>query len=206
MTNDEIIGEFRRKYQHSYIFVEFPEESSCKEELFYVEAIEIEGNGKAFLHLRSDHLGKILLNINSDHTLKFKSPPCGVFQHEKDAYYFRRIPARQWQRGVCEANSSCLAVHKKYIRFGDGHLSYGLVKDAFARQVFDYRTAKDFIISGDLRSVALADNFSLVANLVGQAGFMLFFWECPIAIIEPNKGVIILQEPFTRQVGEIING
>ncbi len=190
MTPAEILQDFRRRYEQSYVFVEFPEDnpSMCgKEGLFFVERITGNTSDTGVLHLTSDEYGKIKLNLATDHTIKFMYPPIGVFQNGKQAYYMRRLPNRQYKRGLCSENCRISPVTSRIYEAGRGDgMPFETVAAAFVAHSFSFAAAMDKLNYGECRSVAMHDNFSLVAAMTAANERLLMFWDCPVAKVTPN--------------------
>lgn len=187
MTHEEIIHDFRKRYEGTYVFVQEP--NSTEENLFYVESISADKGKVGALHLTSPVLGTLRLNLGGAHTLKFIQAPVGVFQHGADAYCCQRKPLRQWRRGLCTDNMDIVrATHRIYIK--SVSFTHELISSAFTRQTYSLKDAFPLLATLKYRSVALQKNFSVSQPFTTAPSYVLFFWEVPIATIS-DKGTLI---------------
>lgn len=201
MNQTQILNDFRRRYEGTYVFVEFPD--NPKEELFHVDRIEESASTVGILCLSSNDYGKIRLNFATDHTLKFKYPPVGVFQHQKQAFYFRRVPAKQYARGICSGNSDVQAVTSQIVRFSDP-MTFAMIDDAFKAQKYGITGAMYLLTKKGYKSVALEDNFAVSAPLTNSENFVLFYFDVPVAYLNAaGKVTMTLEETFREQIAQI---
>lgn len=199
MELNDIVRDFVQRYEKSYIWVSPPDNN--EESLFYVDRVTADRTKIANLTLTSPEFGKIILNMGTAHTLKFKYPPVGVFQYRQDAYMFRRNPAKQYRRGLCAGNSSIAAVYRDLTQAGDVDLSFDLLQSAYQAQSYSFADACRMLTSGKYRSVALKNQFSLLLPITPIADYLLMFWETPIASINPVDGrVVTIYEPSFEKV------
>jgi hypothetical protein len=206
MNIDEILTDFKRRYEHSYIWVAPPE--SDEESLFFVSRITKDKCSIANLELTSPEFGKIILNMGTSHTLKFKYPPVGVFQSGTDAYMFRRLPVKQYRIGIYDGNSSIAPVHRYLTgqRATEIDFNFDQVLSAFRKETHTFRDALKMLASGKYRSVALSRNFSLMLSYTGNDGYLLLYWETPIALIDTTGTVKLMYEKSYESVVEQIKG
>ncbi len=186
MEFNEIVRDFVQRYEKTFIWVSPPD--SNEESLFYVDKVTADKTKIANLTLTSPEFGKIILNMGTAHTLKFKYPPVGVFQYKHDSYMFRRNPAKQYRRGLCEGNSYTHEVHHKLVGSSPRDLTFDLLSAAYQAQSYSFKDALRMLESGKYRSVALRNNFSLVLPVSPVPDYLLMFWETPIASINPTDG------------------
>lgn len=202
MNQQQIIADFRRRYEGTYVFVEFP--NSAKEELFRVDSIEDSDATVGILCLSSDDYGKIRLNFATDHRILFKYPPIGVFQNGNQAYLFRRLPARQYARGICAGNSEIVPVTGLIKRHPNG-LNFQTVKNAFIGKTYTFREAVAMLESKKFMSVALADGFSLSLSPTAQEGYLMFYFDIPVAWVNLKGELsIVLEETYNDQIKMVI--
>jgi len=203
MTQDEIVAEFRKKYEGTYIYVQEP--NSIEENLFYVRSIEPSSDKVGILNLESDNIGKIRLNFGSAHTLKFLQAPVGVFQSGPDAMFCRRKPGRQWRRGICSDNTTINTTVSQVVQNRRGEFDFNLVQDAFAGAFTSLKDAFAKLNSKKFRSVALFEGFSLSQAFVNSPDYVLFFWDLAVAKISPAGKVSLVLEPiFTKQILQLL--
>lgn len=207
MNIDEILNDFKRRYEHSYIWVAPPE--SDEESLFFVNRISKDKSSIANLELTSPEFGKIILNMGTSHTLKFKYPPVGVFQSGVDALMFRRLPVKQYKVGLYTGNSSISPVyqHLRGLRAPVvDNLDFDQVLSAFRKETHTFSDALKMLSSGRFRSVALARNFSLMLSMTGNGGYLLLYWETPVAAVDTTGKVTLMYEKSYESVIEQIKG
>jgi hypothetical protein len=204
MTNDEVIQDFRRRYEGTFVFLKM--ENSGIETLCRVDQVEYSSSKIGVLHLTSEKFGSLKINIGSDtHSLKFKSPKPGVFQHGRDAFLFHRRPARQYRRGVCADNSVLWNVTRSVV----GSLTRwnaAEVQAAFDHQVSSLPEALQQLDKGTARSVALPDNFSVSLSPFDSPDLVVWNWSYPIAKCD-GKGKLthIYEDVFKPQLEEMFN-
>lgn len=198
----------KRRYEHTYVFVEFPEDHkslSGKEALFYVDSINTDDSAVGTMCLSSIEYGKISLNLATEYTLKFKYPPVGVFQNGKEAYYFRRLPQRQYARGICSANSTISPVTSG-LYATRATMNHESVQAAFNGVTHDLKFALQALEKGFV-SVALDDCFSLCVSMTAAPEHILFFWDIPVARVnKEGKLILTLEEAFSVQINKLLEG
>lgn len=207
MDINEILSDFKRRYEQSYIWVVPPD--SEEESLFFVNRITADRCSVANLELTSPEFGKIILNMGTSHTLRFKYPPVGVFQNGPDALMFRRIPAKQYKVGLYCGNASIVPVYNTLIgkrQHNDEELAFEQVLSAFRAETYTFKDALKMLGSGKYRSVALARNFSLMLSTVANNEYHLLFWDAPVAKVDTNGNVVHLYEKAFESVINQVKG
>lgn len=194
MEMNEIMTDFRRRWEGGFVWVEAPD--SGEESLFHVDRITNDRVKVGTMELSSPEYGKILLNMGTAHTLRFKYPPVGVFQNGTDSYMFRRVPAKQYKHAIYSGNSSVAAVTDDMVgRAGRNrdreNLKFDDVLAAFRGETYTFEDALKMLSSGRYRSIALQRNWSLSLNPMGKDGYVLLYWETPVAIVGPKTGETI---------------
>ncbi len=204
MNNEEVIQDFRRRYQGTFVFLRM--ENKDIETLVKVDEVQDSSSKVGVLRLSSEEFGALTLNIgSSDHSLVFKSPPVGVFQHHNHAFLFQRRPVRQYQRGICSNNSYMASVTAKLT----GNLSYWLdseIKSAFNHKTFSLAEGLDLINKSKIPgSVALKDNFSISRSMFSSPEHVLWYWDHPVARCT-SKGEVtkIYEDVMTSQLKELM--
>lgn len=191
MTNDQALQDFRRRYEGTYVYLELHAEQ--REVIAYVRAVESSPNKVGWLHLDTEEYGVLQLNLGSEgHTLKFKYPPVGVFQNGNWAHVFYRRPQRQYRRGLCQDNSYILSTSRL---LGGGSSGFNLkaLKNAFEHKTYDALEAVKLLQSSPMKSVALADNLSLVISpFEDKELHVIMHYMQPIAEFKPQKGIVTL--------------
>lgn len=190
MTNDEIVQDFRRRYEGTFVWLEKQESQPCEGTLVRVDAVQNSPDKLAVMVLSSREYGKMQINFDSDeYRLLFKYPPVGVFQHRDDACLFRRRAERQYTRGLCLANSvlhnTTRGVIGVIIRFDVDSIAAAYKKLTYAPQHGLERLRK-----GLARSVALPDDLSISLSMSNKnKDYIIFHWDIPIARCD-EKGKI----------------
>jgi len=197
LNNAEVVQDFRRRYEGTFVWLKMEEKN--KEVLVKVRQVEDSYSKIGVLHLDSEEFGAISLNMGSDgHSIQFKYPPVGVFQYKKDAYLFRRRPARQYQRGICGGNSIMMNVTRNLV----GPITRWTmdeVRAAFDHKTFEKKEALSLLKNRKVRSVALYDNYALCLSLNDNPDHLLFHWNSPIAQVnEDGKVTSVLEESYKR--------
>lgn len=205
MNNNEVIQDIRRRYEGTYVFLKM--EAKGIETLVKVTKIDESPSKIGVLHLDSSDYGSLTLNFGSDgHSLKFKYPPVGVFQHGRDAYLFRRRPQRQYRRGICTDNS---IMHNVTRNFAGNIVQWSAeeVADAFNHKVHTPSEALELLRTGKARSVALKDNFTLCRTMFNTPEHIIFNWQYPVARMD-EKGKLsrVYEDVFKSQLDEIEKG
>lgn len=200
----EVLNDFIRRYDKTFIWVAPPD--SSEESLFFVDRITADADKIANLSLSSPEFGKIILNMGTSHTLRFKYPPVGVFQHGTDAFVFRRVPTKQYKHGLCGGNCKTGAVFNRLRGYeGDPELTFDLVADAYSHRVSTFKDSLKMLTSRKYRSVALADNYSIMLSINKDKNYILMYWDLPIAIIDPSNGdiAVVLEAAFNKNISSI---
>jgi hypothetical protein len=199
MNNGEVVNDFRRRYEGTYVFLKM--ERTGVETLVKVSRVEDSSTKIGILYLESPEYGALTLNLGSDgHHLKFKYPPVGVFQHGRDAFLFRRRPSRQYRRGICSDNSLMYNVTSSVV----GPLSRWSaeeVQDAFNHKVSTPKQAFELLATNKARSVALDNNFSISKSPFETPDYVIWNWQFPVARIS-EKGVLgkVYEEVFRQDL------
>jgi hypothetical protein len=206
MNQQEIIQEFARRYQESYIWVCMPD--THEETMFLVERVTYDPDKLAQLSLTSPDYGRIVINMATTHKLKFKYPPVGVFQHGKDAHIFRRVPAKQYKHGIYHGNSSITPVYANLVGgvLRRERLEFEEVSAAYKAQTYTFKEALAMLAKGKHRSVALSNNFSLCLSLTQPKGYHLLYWETPVANMDVDGNITHVFEKAFDNVLEAVKG
>jgi len=201
MSPEEIVADFKKRYENTYVFVSEPR--SNESSLFHLERVEATQSKLGRLVLFSEDVGRITLNFGSAHTIKFEPAPVGVFQSGADAMTCRRLPARQWRRGICKDNTQIRPASALLAR-ASNNLTFGIVADAFARKTYTFKASVSMMGTGKFRSIALDDNFVLCNTVTKSPDYILLYWEIPVARVSKEGAITQILEPtFTDQINSI---
>lgn len=183
MEYSEIVEDFRRRYEGTYVWIQIEE----KDEEFLAKICEVVYNGTKIgvIYLDSEEFGNLTINMGSKgHSIKFKYPPVGVFQNGYDAFFFRRIPARQYRRGMCNDNSLIENIVSEYINGFEATLSESKIKHAFRHNTYSKLAALKLLGKPLYKSIALKNNFALCRSFLQDGDdHILFHWTNPVARI-----------------------
>jgi hypothetical protein len=202
MSNDEVVQDFRRRYEGTFVFLH--RECENEDSLVKVRSVESSPSKMGVLHLESPKFGSLTLNMGSDgHSLKFKYPPVGVFQYGRDAYMFRRRPQRQYRRGVCNDNSLLWNVTRS---FAGSFVNWSAdeVQAAYDHKVYSFKDAIAALRTNATRSVALADNFSVSKSIFNSPEHVIWYWQYPIARCDEKGNITrVYEDVFKTKLEEI---
>jgi hypothetical protein len=205
MEPRDVVSDFRRRYENTYVWLTL--EDCKKETLVHVERVEDSSTKHAILHLQSQEYGQLAINFGSeDHTLRFKYPPVGVFQHGGDAMVFTRRPSRQYRRGICADNSTMVRVTRQVC--GErNQWTIDEVASAFKHETFSFKAALGLLKHKANRSVALVDDYSICRSMTPDKNYILWHWTSPIARVGIDGTINKLLEPhYAAEVNKILRG
>lgn len=180
MNDNEVLSDFRRRWEHTYVWLKM--KHKAQETLVLVRQVEQDESKVGVLHLESADYGSITINLGSaDHSLLFKYPKSGVFQHGPNAALYRRRPARQWRRGICPDNSTLTSPTRELTGTRIGIELNSLIS-AFKFKTYSVREALEFLNTRRARSVALAGNFSIcLSPTMTSTDYLVLFWDNVVA-------------------------
>lgn len=211
MTPNEILRDFRTKYQGCFVWAKLPNQD--KEVLCTLDAVKEDRDRQAVLQLSSDEFGKIFLNFASTHELRFKFPNIGSFQYGRDSFVIvRRAPHRQYQRGFCAANHwmyNCASSIAAGI-IPEAEFTLPVVAAAFEQKKYRGFEALSLLKKGKHRSIALDGMFSMTQPMDegGEMPFM-FMGNTFIGKVKddltfvPCRGADIYQQEAQRALTDI---
>lgn len=202
MNNSEVVQDFRRRYEGTWVFLKM--ENKGVETLVKVHEVSESFSKVAVLNLESSEHGMLTINLGSEgHSLRFKYPSIGVFQHGRDALTFRRRPTRQYRRGVCPDNSSMGPVTRN---FAGNFVAWTTneLKSAFDHNTFTPKEALVGLSTSKMRSVALADNFAISESVFEGEDYVVWNWHYPIArLSKAGKIVHVYENVFEAQLSQL---
>lgn len=199
MNLNDIVHDFTRRYGDTYVLVQMPGES--EKNVFYVNSIVPDDEQGAVLQLSSNEYGSIKLNMATGHNIFFEYPNVGTFQHGKEAIIFRRVPARQYRRGLCSGNAAFIQPANRLWAQRRVDWTWDVVNDAYNAKKYSLSDAMKMLKSGKYRSVALAGGWSLSLSPTANTNYLLFYFDLPVAWINPKDGAaVILETQFTKEV------
>lgn len=206
MTNDQILQDFIRRYHGTFVNVVDPKKTSSN--LYLLEEIQPHPEYIGTLSLHSPEYGRLRINIASEWAVKFPDTPVGVFQHGGQAYYCRRVPRKQYRRGICRDNTRINTVTSAIQNLSSA-MSWEILSSAMKRDTFTLKEALTMLNKRTAKSVALANNYAVSLPFADAAGsdMILYSWDVPIArITNTGKLVEVYEKIFTRSISKILEG
>jgi hypothetical protein len=206
VNNGEILQDFRRRYENTYI--KLCAEQKGIEAVGWLQRVRGDDDKFATLEIKTAEFGVIQTNFGSEeYQIKFEYPPMGCFQHGPDSLVFRRRPERQYTRGLCSGNSNLAACHSTLTGVG---VSFTLerVRAAFHHKVYDIKQALAGMKSGNFRSVALANNFSISLPMHKDKDlFFVWHWGSLVGACDSRGQLVKVYEPvYEKPMREVLNG
>lgn len=197
----EIVEDFRRRWEGTYVWVQMEEKKH--EFLALIRNVTYSPSKMSTISMESMEFGNITLNMGSKgHKIKFKYPKTGVFQYGKHAHFFRRIPALRYRRGLCTDNSQIETVTHHIIDEYEPSLTSYKVAAAFLPVVYDKDFALRELEKSFFCSIALKDNFALVKTFVNNPDHFLFHWTNPVARVSKDG---LITQLYTRTYRNLLD-
>lgn len=192
MNPNQIFEDFDRKYQGSFVQVVFPKKDA---ELFQIIRIRNEQGSKfPRLELRSDKLGTVVLNYNTQARILFRVPRATYFQNGKYATFFCRRPERQWRRGIHENNTNLytpILDKDEAVRVGlvtlpdlENRVCYRVVSEAFNPTYSTLGDAINKLVKEGYGGVVLSRNMAICKTK--KAEFALYYRMQQIGTVKPD--------------------
>ncbi len=198
MNNEQILNDFRRRYESTYVGLKLQKEN--REVLAHIDVINYHPSKIGILEITTEEFGKLSLNLGSSgHSLIFHYPKTGVFQYGREACIFTREPRRQYKRGLCPDNSNLVNTTVRVF----GNLipfRFAAIAAAFKHQTYTLPQALAMLQNGTARSVALENDFSISLSLTRDKKTYLL-WYCTTIIGECDSQGTLLNvfEPIYKQ-------
>jgi hypothetical protein len=197
MNLNQIFEDFDRKYQGSFVQVQFPEK---KPELFRLMRVVTDSSKFPKMELQSDKLGTVLLNYNTSARILFRVPNPTYIQHGKTALFFHRTPERQWKRGIHSNNSSFdnpLSYHRAMLN--SRTWDFTSIREAFNPTYYSLQEARGMLANG-YEGVALSRNFALIKH---SNKTLLFYRLAPVGVLNDNGD--LESQDFQAEIREEIS-
>lgn len=184
MNVSQIFEDFDRKYQGSYVQVAFEGKSP---ELFRLMRTVNDGSKFPKLELASDKLGTVLLNYNTSARILFKVPSATYIQQGKHAVFFRRMPERQWKRGIHHNNSTFNNPLAQFMLSEfNTKFDFTSIRSTFNPTFYPLQDALA-MLKADYRSVALSRNFCIAKGR--KDSIVLFYRLLPVGTVDVNGNI-----------------
>jgi hypothetical protein len=104
--------EFQKKYKHTFMGVKFRKDLAPT--VVFVQDVGLYEDGTYYVLLDTPKISRIKYKFSD-----FKILPCPdkqLIDFRGHTYLFTRTPARQWQKGICTANSNFKLVLDRFIQ------------------------------------------------------------------------------------------
>lgn len=184
MTNDQIIQDFRRRYEQTYVLLNL--EAKKTEVLARVAQVSNSDSKTGVIFFETQDYGLLSLNMGSEgHSMRSFWPKSGVFQLEDRAAVFWRWPRKQYQRGISANNCLIHPVTRPYI---GGAFSCNFVNLGYAHRhvTFTVEQALKFLNGNSASSVALDGDLSISLSFTGSPDYMILHYTHVIARCNPK--------------------
>jgi hypothetical protein len=206
MNNDEIIADFRRRYEGTFVQV-CAEQKNIKV-LGKMMRVRADAEKFATLEIATREFGTIAMNMGSEeYQVKFEFPPSGVFQFAGMAIAVRRKAEKQYARGLCAGNCALVPTTANIT---GGAVSFGLneVQAAYDHKTHTLGQAYTMFKLGQAKSVALRDNFSIALPMSAEKKHYYLFHNYALvgALDEEGKLVRVMEPVYEKAIAELLNG
>lgn len=205
MNNDEIVNDFRRRYEGA--FIQLCAEQKGINVIGKMNKIRADNERLATLEIVTKEFGTIQMNMGSEeYQIKFAFPKAGVFQYMTDAVVFERRAEKQYQRGLSTGNGRFMSVTAPIL--GNASvMSLDTVKAAFDHKQFPLKVALASMKAGHMRSVALDDNFAISLPFGKTASHCVWHRQTLVGGIDNNGKLARVYEPvFEKALLEMTHG
>jgi hypothetical protein len=206
MNNEEIVQDFRRRYEGTYVMV-------CAEQrglkvLGKMNRIRADEERFATLEVTTRELGTIQMNMGSEeYQIKFEFPQPGIFQCGDQAVGFIRRAEKQYQRGLSAGNSRMLTATAGIV--GNSiNMDIVSVQAAFDHKTYHIGAALGMFKLGQAKSVALRDNYSVALPFRPSSTQHFIFHNYALVAACDDKGKLtrLYQPIHEKAITELLNG
>ena len=182
------IEEFSKKFRHTFIRWK-PDDTVF---VSYIDGCDLDAET---VHLSTETVGTVMLKYPLClQTLDLNTPDSGLFNHNDHALYLFKVPARQWQRGLCAANHEIYNPFAKLFSQGVYRAQFGraAVHSIFSENyMHDINVAINKIINTGVKSLAITRNLMLSKPVLTNVEWPLIWYKTiPIGHIRDRKFVI----------------
>ena len=206
MNNEEIVQDFRRRYEGTFVMV-------CAEQrgikvLGKMQRVRPDEERFATLEVATRELGTIQMNMGSEeYQIKFEFPQPGVFQCGDQAVGFIRRAEKQYQRGLSAGNSRMLTATASIV--GNSiNLDMVSVQAAFDHKTYPLGAALAMFKLSHAKSVALRDNYSITLPFRPNSNQHFIFHNYSLVAACDDKGKLtrLYQPLYEKAITELLNG
>ena len=176
----------QKYYEQSYIKIQ-----GFGDKLFHVERVR---ESVVTGYDEDDTMFELYLSNSAGFSMDYILPHRAVFQHGRDAYLLRRLPARQYRRGLCADN-----VIITNLTTGEGaSLGFDVLKAYVSKP--KYPTLSEAIKSEDVNSCPLTQRLSY-----NRASREIKVDTTKVAIFLPGKQAIKVTRPiFLKEISDYV--
>lgn len=162
--------DIHRYYRQTY--VKFPERG---DELFYIRSVDrykLTGT-----HESGDEF-ELYYSEEKPYNVEFVIPHKSFFQYKTRAYLLQRIPAKQYNRGICDNNTAINSLNKQG-GLANHAIGFELLKAYVAKPDFPTFDKAVTTKGSKIHSIALSRRFAYVPECK-----MIFLDHQPIAVVD----------------------
>lgn len=172
--------DFRQRYEGTYGFYIHPE--TKRRMLVLISEVRDDA-------LRFTDEKRMDYSPNADRGFEFEFIPLEkkLFNFGEQICCIRRIPARQFQRGVCRANTLITSLSVENTQVG---LSFAAVAAAYADEKRNTPEMVAEYVAGKRKQLLVSPMFAFI-------GKKLYLYETPVAVVKDKT--LLVEEPIFRQ-------
>lgn len=200
MDWNQLFTDFRQRYEKCYCSVLL--EGYKQPQIFFLDFVE-QTKHAPLLHLRNDEVGEVILKYDDSYSdLTFKLPAIGLYNNLGTVVMVRRAYGRQFKKGICNGTIAISSIYE-FIYSGwvwgpEKQLNESLVKVLFKPETT--LSLMDGINALDKKlAVALSHEFAIGLSSKQEKSFILWYYENPIGMVDPQSNRIFLREPQFQQ-------
>jgi len=205
VNNEEIINDFRRRYEGT--FIQLCAEQKGMKVLGKMQRVRADPDKFASLEIMTREFGTVQMNMGSDeYQIKFEFPQAGIFQYRDQACGFIRKAEKQYQRGLSAGNSRLLT-STAGITGGALALDLYTVQAAFDHKQYTLAEGLKMLRDGEAKSVALHDDWSVTLPMrKNGAHFVFHNFTLVGSCSDKGKPIRLYQPIYEKAFTELLNG
>jgi hypothetical protein len=200
--------EMEKRYLNSYLYVKFNKTPS-ENGYYKLKSIQEDTRRNTILCTFSNSKwDDLVVGTDSEAEIFSVFPESGVFIYNGIIYLYKRLPQRQWKRGICSENAHILNISKIFESFPSS-LIVGL-NDKILEAALERRITPDLLLAcnkiheSNITGMTLSDKFSILVSPFVPAGkvpdeFVLMFETTPIGVVHYGNRTIEIKNEFLKQ-------
>lgn len=205
MNNDDVVQELRRRIAGTFVRWRSKPEGKQPTEWTVIRVSDVRTHDQGpMIYLESPKYGAMSYRLHSlEQEISYRFPNVGTFQFGQRACLFRRVPARQWRKGICSGNGTITSVGVSTFWQGDPSLSFQSLEAAFKEEKVSFKEALGKMLDPDdytYSSMAVEGNYVLSQMADKGKRYQLFHLDSPIAIIDNNAVAHKYDKVFTLEL------